>query len=127
MSKTFSHVGYSKLNGVYKARFANDALRVKVLEKGGHEDIQLEALINPMTKEDAIAYLVKINFAGNNKEAQAALEAEVDKRSPKAASKDKPKKEAKKPKKDTTPTKSEITLDGIMSKMAKTDIEDAPF
>jgi hypothetical protein len=80
MSKTFTHVGYSKLNGVYKARFANDALRVKVLEKGGHEDVQIEPLATPMTKEEAVAHLIKINFTNGNPEAHAALEAELDKR-----------------------------------------------
>jgi hypothetical protein len=126
MIKTFSHVGYSKLNGVYKARFANDALRVKVLEKGGHQDIQLEPLLAPMTKEDAIAYLVKINFAGSNTEAHAALVAELDKRSPKSANKEQKKtKETKKPKKETP--KGEITLDSVMAKRTTADVENEPF
>jgi len=125
MSKTFTHVGYSKLNGQYKARFANDALRVKVLEKGGHEDVQIEALLEPMTKEDAVAYLVKIDFAKGNPEAQAALEAELDKRTdaPKAAKKEqKPTKEAKKPKKETPKA---ITIESIKAKavVANGDIE----
>ena len=41
MSKTFSHAGVSKLDGEFKVRFANDALRTKVLIKNGHTDIDI--------------------------------------------------------------------------------------
>jgi hypothetical protein len=94
---TFSHAGVSKLNGEYKVRYANDAMRVKVLAKNGHVDIDIVELKHPMSKEDAVAYLIGIDFDNGKAEIRAALEAEVDKRSepaPKAASKDKPKKEA---------------------------------
>ena len=131
MSNTFKFAGVSRLpNGQLKARFANDALRVKVLQKGGHTEIDLVEFVDALSKEQAVAKLIDMNFANGRTEVAEALTAELGKRSPKAASKDKPKKEAKKPKKDTTPTKSEITLDGIMNKMAKTsteNLEDAPF
>jgi len=39
--KLFTHAGTSRLNGVVKARFANDALRVKVLAKNDHTDIDI--------------------------------------------------------------------------------------
>ena len=115
MSKTFSHAGVSKLNGEFKVRFANDALRTKVLVKNGHTDIDILELTVPMIKEDAVAYLLSIDFATKkgvtNQEVHAALLAELDKRSdaPKAASKDKPKKESKKPKKPT--------MEGIVAKV----------
>ena len=121
MSKTFSHAGVSKLDGEFKVRFANDALRTKVLVKNGHTDIDIIELIAPMTKEDAVAYLLSIDFATKkgvtNQEVHAALLAELDKRSdaPKAASKDKPKKESKKPKQPKQPKKP--TMEGIVAKV----------
>lgn len=82
----FSHAGVSKLNGEFKVRFANDATRVKVLIKNDHTDIDIIELKHPMTKEDAVAYLMEIDFATRdgvtNVEVQAALAAELDKRSP---------------------------------------------
>ena len=62
-NQTFTHVGVSRLNGALKARFANDALRVKVLAKGGHTDIDLVELVKPLTKVAAIEHLIKIDFA----------------------------------------------------------------
>ena len=47
MSKTFSHAGVSKLNGEFKVRFANDALRTKVLIKNDHTDIDIIELPTP--------------------------------------------------------------------------------
>jgi hypothetical protein len=76
----YSHAGVSKLNGEFKVRFANDSLRVKVLAKNGHKDIDIIELKTPMTKEDAVALLLSINFANGNKAIQAALEAAADKR-----------------------------------------------
>jgi hypothetical protein len=138
-NKTFSHVGVSRLNGVVKARFANDALRVKVLTKGGHTDIDMLELKAPMSKVDAIEYLIKIDFAAGRAEVAQALEEALDRRAPKAADKQPKKtKEAKKPKK--APAKSkDITLDSIMAKAMKPSVtkaevqkqldeaEDAPF
>ena len=113
---TFKYAGVSKLNGKIKARFANDQMRVKVLAKTGSSEIDIIELEHPMTKEDAIAFLLKINFDNGNKEVRAALEAALDKRSPKAtkeapapkaAPKAKPvaKKAAKEVAKDAAPAK----------------------
>ena len=63
---TFTHAGTSRLNGSVKVRFANDALRVKVLEKNGHTEVDLMPLPNPMTKEEAVAFLLKIEFYKND-------------------------------------------------------------
>jgi len=76
----YTHAGVSKQNGEFKVRFANDALRVKVLAKNGHKDIDIIELREPMTKEAAVAYLFSINFANGNKDVQAAMEAAADKR-----------------------------------------------
>ena len=142
MSKSFTHAGVSRLNGEFKVRFANDALRVKVLAKNGHKDIDIVELKHPMSKEEAVQYLISIDFATQNgktnPEVKAALEAELDKRTetPKAANKEqKPKKEAKKPAK--APTKKSA-MESVKAKVAakKTEVtkaevdaqlEDAPF
>jgi hypothetical protein len=76
----FSHAGVSKLNGEFKVRFANDALRVKVLAKNGHKDIDIVELKTPMTKEAAVAYLLSIDFANGNKAVQSALNEAAGKR-----------------------------------------------
>jgi hypothetical protein len=121
-TKTFTHAGVSTLGGIVKARFANDAMRVKVLQKGGHTDIDMAELLFPSTKTQAVEALIKAGFHKDNAAVQAALAAELDKRVPKAASK-----EAKKPKK--APAKA-ITLEGIKAKAkvaAPAVSEDAPF
>lgn len=135
MSK-FTHAGVSKQNGEFKVRFANDALRVKVLAKNNHKDIDIIELKNPMTKEDAVAYLLSINFDNGNKAVRAALEAAAEKRGvpTQAAKKEqKPNKEAKKPKKET-PAKAAVTpqvpaLEGMtpLGLAATTQLEDASF
>lgn len=76
----YTHAGVSKQNGEFKVRFANDALRVKVLAKNGHKDIDIVELKTAMTKEDAVAYLLSIDFANGNSAVQSALEAAADKR-----------------------------------------------
>lgn len=80
MTKLFSHAGVSRLNGTVKVRWANDAGRVKVLAKGGHKDIDIIEIREPMSKEAALEYLLRIDFDNGNKEIRAALEAEADKR-----------------------------------------------
>lgn len=140
MSKSFTHAGVSKLDGEFKVRFANDALRVKVLAKNGHKDIDIIELKTPMTKEDAVAYLISIDFATRdgktNADVQAALLAEVDKRSetPKATKVAAPKAKAKPTmegikakvaaKKATAP-KSTVSKAEVIAQLA--DLEDAPY
>ena len=136
-NKTFTHAGVSRLNGVIKARFANDALRVKVLAKGGHTEIDLVEFLEPLSKEDAVRKLIDMDFAKGNTEIQAALEAELDKRTetPKAE-------KAPKAVKAKAPAKTKakpITIEGIKAKATKptktkaeitaelANIEDAPF
>ena len=76
----YTHAGVSKQNGEFKVRFANDALRVKVLAKNGHKDIDILELKTAMTKEDAVAFLLSIDFDNGNPAVRAALEAAADKR-----------------------------------------------
>jgi hypothetical protein len=122
-NKTFTHAGVSRLNGVIKARFANDGLRVKVLQKGGHTEIDLVEFLEPLSKTEAVIKLIEMDFAKGNAEIQAALDAELDKRT------DKPKAE-KAPK---APKAKAITMETIKAKapktkaVAKTEDEEAPF
>jgi|LauGreDrversion4_2_1035121.scaffolds.fasta_scaffold311228_2 hypothetical protein len=146
MSKSFTHAGVSRLNGEFKVRFANDQMRVKVLAKNGHKDIDILELKHAMTKEEAVAYLISIDFATRdgvtNAEVRAALEAEQGKRTeaPKAAKAEKPAKAKAAPK-----AKAKPTMEGIKAKVAAkksapkstvskaevvaqlADLEDAPF
>ncbi len=79
--ETFKVAGTSKLpTGETKVRFANDMTRVKVLLKGGHSDIDLVELPKAMTKEDIVAYLIKMDFADGNADKAAAIQAEAAKR-----------------------------------------------
>lgn len=77
---SFTHAGVSRLDGKFKVRYANDQARIKVLIKNGHTDIDMIELKYPMSKEDAIRYLVKIDFANGNTEVEAAINAAVKKR-----------------------------------------------
>lgn len=132
---TFKFAGVSTLNGKMKARFANDQMRVKVLAKNGHKDIDIIELKHPMTKQEAVEFLLQINFDNGNKAVREAIEAEVEKRTeaPKAKAKAAPKAKA--------PAKSKPSMDAIKAKAkaakaketvvtkAEVDaqLEDAPF
>jgi hypothetical protein len=52
--KLFTIVGVSKLDDVYKLRFANDIMRIKMLLKKGHTDVRLAQLPNPLNKYQAV-------------------------------------------------------------------------
>jgi len=144
--KLFTVAGVSRTpKGELKARFATDLVtRTKVLQKD-QTDIDLIELKEPMTKADAVAFLLSIQFATTddgvvNAEKQAALEEALERRAPKSAKKEqKGNKEAKKPKKEK-PTAAAPTLATIRAKAAPKstkskaqieaelrDTEDAPF
>jgi hypothetical protein len=137
---TFKFAGVSTLNGSIKARFANDQLRVKVLAKNGHKDIDIIELKHAMTKEEAVAFLLSIDFDNGNATVRAALEAEVEKRT------EKPTKTAPKAKAAPKAKKSTPSMDAIQAKVAAkkaaapkstvskaeviaqlADLEDAPY
>ena len=133
----FTHAGVSELNGEFKVRFCNDALRVKVLAKNGHKNIDIVELKTPMTKEDAVAFLLSIDFANGNKSVQAALEAAADKRGVakapvKATAKPVAKKAATKPTPKAEPAMSVADANKSLMKQyndkyGKDTLEDAPF
>lgn len=73
MSKHFKVAGVSRFKGKYKVRFANDMMRVKVLAKGGHTDVDLIDLPKAMTKPAVVTFLLaQDQFKG---EARIAIEA----------------------------------------------------
>lgn len=140
MSKLFKCAGVSTRNGVIKARFASDMTRVKVLAKTGSKDIDMIELKEPMTKEDAVAFLLKINFDNGNKAIREALENDLAKRQPKASKpavkgvmkakapakktvKSTPAKDAAKAK--AVATKAQVSKAEVAKQLA--DLEDAPF
>jgi hypothetical protein len=112
-------------------------MRVKVLAKNGHKDIDIIELKTPMSKVEIVEFLLSIDFDNGNKEVRAALEQALDKRSaPEAANRDKPKKEAKKPKKEVPakPKAKGPSMDAIKAKATAVtkatvtaQMEDAPF
>lgn len=52
-TKTFKFVGVSLLNGNVKARYTNDiATRIKVMQRGGHTNIEFTELPREMTKAE---------------------------------------------------------------------------
>ena len=131
MSNTFKVVGVSKLDGKFKVRFANDMLRVKVLEKNGHKDIDLIELVHPMTKEHAVQKLIEMDFAKGDKAIQAALDEALEKRTdkPKATKTAKPVNvPAKKSKVAQDVAKAKKDLETAVSKAeVLAQLEDAPF
>lgn len=74
MTKTFSVAGVSTLDGVRKFRVANGTpvARAKVLERGGHTEINLFALEKPLTKEQAFEHLRKSGFTESKSSAAKA-------------------------------------------------------
>jgi hypothetical protein len=71
--KLFTVAGTSKLDGEMKVRFANDVMRVKVLDKHGHTDITLVELPEPMTKLAAVKFIKSIDeFQGVAEQAAIA-------------------------------------------------------
>lgn len=80
--KLFTVVGVSKHKGEYKMRFANDPMRVKVLDKHGHTDIRLEATPKAMTKLAAVEFL-KTHDAFQDVAAQSAIAEYLDEKAPK--------------------------------------------
>lgn len=62
-TKTFVVTGVSTQAGKTKIRFANDVMRIKVLAKNGHDDIQLVDLPREMTKAEIAQHLFDIDFA----------------------------------------------------------------
>jgi hypothetical protein len=79
VNQLFTVAGTSKLKGEYKVRFANDVLRLKVLAKHGHEDIELVELPSAMSKLDAVKFIQGLDeFQGAG--AQSAIADYLDRK-----------------------------------------------
>lgn len=71
--KKFSVAGVSTLNGKTKIRWANDVMRIKILAKNGHENVELVELPHEMTKAEIVQHLRSIGFGSGNPATEAAL------------------------------------------------------
>ena len=73
-NKTFIVAGVSTLNGKTKLRFANDVMRIKILAKNGHEDIEMINLPSEMTKGEIAQHMLEIGFEADRPEVQEAIQ-----------------------------------------------------
>jgi hypothetical protein len=79
--KKFAVAGVSTLAGKTKIRFANDVMRIKILAKNGHSDVELVELPTEMTKAEIVQHLKSVGFGQGNPAVEAAL-AYVEKKNP---------------------------------------------
>lgn len=82
-NKTFAVAGVSTLEGKTKIRFANDVMRIKILAKNGHTDVNLIDLPREMTKAEIAQYLIETEFGKGNAAIEAAV-AYISKKNPSA-------------------------------------------
>jgi hypothetical protein len=71
--KKFAVAGVSTLNGKTKIRFANDVMRIKILAKNGHTNVELVELPNEMSKAEIAAHLTSIGFGSDSPATLAAI------------------------------------------------------
>jgi hypothetical protein len=81
--KKFAVAGVSTFEGKTKVRFANDTMRVKILAKNGHSDVQLVDLPHEMTKAEIGQHMIATGFGKGNAAIEAAV-AYVVKKNPSA-------------------------------------------
>lgn len=81
--KRYSVAGVSTLDGKTKIRFANDVMRIKILAKNGHTDVELVELPSEMTKAEAVQHLRAVGFGKGKPAVEAAL-AYTEKKNPAA-------------------------------------------
>ena len=79
--KKFAVAGVSTLDGKTKVRFANDTMRIKILAKNGHTDIELIDLPREMTKAEIAQHMIATGFGKGNPAIEAAV-AYVAKKNP---------------------------------------------
>ena len=72
-TKKFAVAGVSTLNGKTKIRFANDVMRIKILAKNGHTDINLVDLPHEMSKGEIAAHMKAVGFGSNSPAVLAAI------------------------------------------------------
>lgn len=116
--KLFTVCGTSKLDGEYKVRFANDVMRIKVLNKHGHEDITLVELPKEMSKLDAVKFIQSLDEF-SNVNSQAAIADYLDRKDTK------PKRVVKAAKSTGPATKAKTSAGAVDAAVAA--LEDSPF
>jgi len=79
--KKFAVAGVSTLEGKTKLRFANDTMRIKILAKNGHTNVELLELPNEMTKAEAVQHLKAVGFGQGDAAIEAAI-AYAEKKNP---------------------------------------------
>jgi hypothetical protein len=72
-AKKFAVAGVSTLAGKTKIRFANDTMRIKILAKNGHTNVDLVTLPHEMTKAEIAAHLTSIGFGSDSPAVQEAI------------------------------------------------------
>jgi hypothetical protein len=72
-TKTFAVTGVSTLGQSTKIRFANDTMRIKILAKNGHVNVELIQLPREMTKAEIGQHLIDIEFGKGTPEVLAAV------------------------------------------------------
>jgi hypothetical protein len=72
-SKTFAVAGVSTLDGKTKVRFANDTMRIKILAKNGHTDVELIDLPREMTKGEIAQHMHAVGFCADRADVVAAI------------------------------------------------------
>jgi hypothetical protein len=122
--KLFTVAGISKREGEYKVRFANDTMRVKVLIKGGHEDVRLVELDAPSTKMEAVQVL-KDMPEFSDAIAQATFAEFIELNTPKSPRTKAAKAPKVKPESSPTATKAPKAPKARVE--MPTDMEEAPF
>ena len=95
--KKFSVVGVSTLNGKTKIRFANDSMRIKILLKNGHQDVDMINLDRDMFKWEIAEHLKAVKFAKDNSATKSAIDY-IAKKNPA-------------PKGEDAPVNSEVTVE----------------
>jgi hypothetical protein len=73
-NKTYTVAGVSTLSGKTKMRFANDTMRIKILAKNGHTDVELLELPHAMTKAEIVAHMRSVGFGDGNSSIQSAMD-----------------------------------------------------
>jgi len=125
-SKLFTVAGISKREGEYKVRFANDVMRVKVLMKGGHEDVRLVELDQPSTKLEAVKVL-RTMAEFSDVIAQATFADFIDSNTPKAKT-EKAVRAPKAVKPESSPRATKAEKKSAKSTYDEVkDMEDAPY
>lgn len=81
--KKFAVAGVSTLGGKTKVRFANDTMRIKILAKNGHTNVELVTLPHEMTKAEIAQHMIEIGFGKGDAAVEAAI-AYVAKKNPSA-------------------------------------------